>query len=174
MLNFVRNTVLGISISSLCACATYNPGGYTTSLPSSTDHGTELYPEGYENTGSSSDYHQQVSVPDSYHVSTYHPPEKSKNVDEQWVAGQNATGYTIEVADGDKASSVANTLLQAPKNERKAEVKYQQGDKTLYKGVYGTYPTAEAAQQALQTLPTDLQQKASVKSWGTIQSTIGK
>jgi hypothetical protein len=122
MLNSVKNTALVISISSLCACATYNPGGYTTSLPSSTDHGTELYPEGYENTGYSSDYHQQVSVPDSYHVSSYHPPEKSKNVDEQWVGGQNPTGYTIEVADGDKASSVANTLLQAPKNERKVKL----------------------------------------------------
>lgn len=175
MLNSVKNTVIILSISSLCACTTYNPGGYTTSLPSTPDHGTELYPEGYETTGYSSNYpgKGQVSVPESYHVSAYHPPEPSKNVDHQWVSSQSASGYTIEVDDSDKASSVANTLLKAPKDERKAEVKYQQGEKTLYKGVYGSYPTQEAAQQALQKLPSDLQQKANVKSWGSIQGTLG-
>ena len=87
---------------------------------------------------------------------------------------QNAQGYTIELADGDKAAQVAGALYKAPKNQRTAEVKYQQGGKTYYKGLYGSYPSYDAAQQALSTLPADVKQKAGIKSWGSVQHGVGE
>lgn len=160
-----------VSICTLCACSSFNPNGYTN-YQTYTDHGTDLYPEGYENTANYADYpasKQPVSIPDSYHVSAYHAPVKPKDVDHQWVSSQNAHGYTIEVAEGTEPANVAKTLLKVPKTERQAEVKYQQGDKTYYKGVYGSYSTKEAAEQALQTLPDDVKSTARVKSWESVQ-----
>ncbi len=176
MWNSIKYTSIFISICTLCACSTYNsPSGYPSYRPNM-DHGTELYPEGYENTGNYADYplqKQPVSVPESYHVSATHAPVKPKDIDHQWIRSQNASNYTIEVADGDKPANVANTMLKVPKNDRMAEVKYQQGDKTLYKGVYGSYPTKEAAEQALQQLPADVKSNAQIKSWSSVQSVVG-
>ena len=84
----------------------------------------------------------------------------------------HAQNYTIELADGDKASEVANTLYKAPKNDRMAEIKYQKDGKTYYKGVYGSYPSLEAAQQALTTLPDEIKQKAGVQTWGSVQQNV--
>lgn len=108
-----------------------------------------------------------LTVPDSYHVGTMGSPTPHTDLDKEWVDQQHATGYTIELADGDKASLVANTLLRAPKQERRAEISYQRAGKTYYKGVYGTYPTKEAAEQALKTLPAGV--TGQIKPWGSVQ-----
>lgn len=171
MLNAIKRLGILAGVMSLVACGTYNPNGYTN-YQTYTDHGMDLYPEGYENTGNLTDRppsSQKVSVPESYHVSAYHAPTKSGDLDEQWVSGQNASSYTIEVANGESASSVANTLLKVPKTERMAEIKVPKGDKTLYKGVYGSYPTQDAAEQARQALPADVKANATVKTWGSVQ-----
>lgn len=175
MSNSIKYLGIVMSICTLSACSSFNPNGYTN-YQTYTDHGTDLYPEGYENTSNYSDYpapKQPVFVPESYHVSAYHAPVKPKDVDKQWVGSQNADGYTIEVAEGEQPANVAKALLKVPKTERQAEIKYQQGDKTYYKGVYGSYPTKEAAEQALQKLPDNVKSAAQIKSWGSVQGNMG-
>jgi hypothetical protein len=172
MSNVIKHSTIIISLLALCACSNYGPtalSDYQTHI----DQSTDLYPEGYENAGSYADYpaaKQPVAVPESYHVSHYRAPVRPQDADKQWVSSQDATHYTIELADDEKPASVANTLLSVPKTDRGAEVRYQQGDKTFYKGVYGSYPSKEAAEQALNNLPNDVKAKAQVKDWGNIQS----
>lgn len=176
MLTNTRIFSICLCLSGLSACTTDDTTTYTNdqTYQPYTYSGTQLYPEGYESTG----YPElppdrtQVEVPETYHVSTYHPPTPHTDVDREWVNSQRAQSYTIELADGDKASQVAGALYKAPKNERTAEVKYQRDGKTYYKGLYGTYPSYEAAQQALGTLPADVKQKAGIKTWSSVQSGV--
>lgn len=112
---------------------------------------------------------QMVDVPDSYHVGEYHAPVSFKDRDKQWVNSQNPQKYTIELADDEKAAAVAKKLYQAPKSDRSAQVQYQKNGKSYYKGVYGSYDSPEAAQKALDGLPTDIKQGAGVKNWGSVQ-----
>ncbi len=170
MLNKNRIAGLLICVSSLSACTSSHDDAYTGYQPYTYD-GTQLYPEGYENTNYSLE-EKHVVVPDSYHVSAEHSPTSHKDIDREWVNQQNAEGYTIELATGDKASQVANTLQKAPKNERMAEVKYERNGKIYYKGLYGTYKSREAAEQALGALPPDVKQNAGIKTWSSIQSNV--
>ena len=117
---------------------------------------------------------QAVSVPDSYHVGEYHSPVSFKDRDRSWVSSQNPQGYTIEVADDEKASKVAQKLYKAPKNDRMAQVKYQRNGKAYYKGLYGTYDSPEAAQKALDALPPEIKQGAGVKNWGNVQGNLNE
>ena len=112
---------------------------------------------------------QTVSVPDSYHVGEYHSPVSFKDRDRSWVSSQNPQSYTIEIADDAKASQVAQKLYKAPKNDRRAQVKYQRNGKAYYKGVYGSYNSAEEAQKALDALPAEIKQGAGVKNWSSVQ-----
>ena len=173
MIKNTRTLGIVICVLSLSACTSYSPGEYSDNQ-NYAPQGTLLYPEGYDSRVYSETYQEKKSVvvPETYHVGAYHSPTPHTDRDREWVNGQNSQGYTIELADGDKASQVANTLLNAPKSERMAEVKYQRDGKTYYKGLYGTYPTYEAAAQALSTLPTEVKQKASVKTWGSVQSGV--
>jgi len=137
----------------------------------------QFYPQGYyQRNEYSSSYSsgQSVEVPESYHVGAYHSPVSSKDRDRSWVEGQNPQGYTIEVADEEKAAQVANKLYKAPKADRMAQVKYQRNGKPYYKGLYGTYDNAEAAQKALDSLPAEIKQGAGVKNWGSIQQNINE
>jgi len=170
MLNKNRIAGLLICVSSLSACTSSHEDAYTSYQPYTYD-GTQLYPEGYETTNYSLEG-AHVVVPDSYHVSAEHSPTSHKDIDREWVNQQNAEGYTIELATGDKASYVANTLQKAPKNERMAEVKYERNGKIYYKGLYGTYKSREAAEQALSALPPDVKQNAGIKTWSSVQSRV--
>jgi septal ring-binding cell division protein DamX len=176
MLNHTKILGLCLCVSGLSACTTDSPTTYTNDQPYQlyTYTGTQLYPEGYENSvyNDSTQEQKQVDIPDSYHVSVNHSPTPHADLDREWVNRQNAQSYTIELADGDKASQVAGTLYKAPKNERTAEVKYQHDGKTYYKGLYGSYPSYEAAQQALSSLPADVKQKAGIKTWSSVQNGV--
>ena len=166
----------------LCFCAAGLSGctSQTAYTPETTTYqpyhyeDTQVYPEGYESISYSgvSQEKKEVMVPETYHVGAYHSPTPHTNRDRDWVNTQSPQNYTIELADGDKASDVANALYKAPKSERMAEVKYQRGGKVYYKGLYGSYPSQEAAQQALEALPNDIKEKAGVKSWGSVQSNV--
>ncbi|WP_058520091.1 SPOR domain-containing protein [Legionella tucsonensis] len=112
---------------------------------------------------------QEVKVPNSYYVGELHSPTSFKDRDQSWVNSQNPQGYTIELVENDKASRVAQVLYKAPKNDRIAQVKYDRDGKTRYKGVYGTYNTAEEAQKALNALPPEIKSSASVINWSSVQ-----
>jgi septal ring-binding cell division protein DamX len=107
---------------------------------------------------------------ESYHVSAGSSPRSFKDRDETWVASQNPAGYTIQIANGDKASEVAGELNKAPKSDRKAQVKYMQDGKIHYKGLYGSYENEQAAQEAFNALPQDVKQKASISNWKQVQT----
>lgn len=137
---------------------------------------SQLYPQNYRmsNFGYQDQPSRRVAVPDSYHVGEYHSPVSFKDRDRNWVSSQNPQGYTIEVANDEKASAVAKKLYKAPKNDRMAQVKYQKNGKEYYKGLYGTYDSAEAAQKALEALPPDIKQGAGVKNWSSVQENLNE
>ncbi len=139
-----------------------------------------LYPDGYDNTSSGNGAYtpgareRVVTVPESYHVSAESAPASFKDREKTWVGRQNPQNYTIQIDDSEKASEVARTLQKAPKDARRAEVKYNRGGEQYYRGVYGTYSSYEAAQKAMNNLPSDLKQNAKIKTWGSVQSTAGE
>lgn len=137
-----------------------------------------LYPDGYDNTSGGGAYapgssQRVVTVPESYHVGSAHSPASFKDRERSWVSRQNPQNYTIELGDNEKASAVASTLQKAPKDARKAEIKYDRNGTRHYKGVYGTYSSYESAQKALNALPEDVKKNAGVKTWGSVQSSTG-
>lgn len=176
--NKIKLIVLGLCSMSMSACMV-NDEVYTPGYQAYAYDQTQLYPQGdyrfynlnytYPNQSN-----QEVSVPDSYHVGQYHSPVSFKDRDKNWVSSQNPQGYTIEVADGDKASQVAQKLYKAPKNDRMAQIKYQRNGKNYYKGLYGTYNSAEEAQKALDALPPEIKQGAGIKNWNNVQNTMNQ
>lgn len=120
----------------------------------------------YQSTG-------QVTVPESYHVGAYHSPVSHKDRDKSWVANQNPQAYTIEIAEGEKASQVAGKLYNAPKGDRRAQIKYYQNGTPYYKGVYGSYNSYEEAQKAYNALPATVKQGAGIKNWSSVQQNMG-
>jgi septal ring-binding cell division protein DamX len=137
-----------------------------------------LYPDGYDNTSGGAytpgSRERVVTVPESYHVNSESAPASFKDREKSWVGRQNAQNYTIQLDDSEKASQVADILQKAPKDARRAEVKYHQDGEQRYRGVYGTYSSYEAAQKAMSNLPSHLKSNAKVKTWGSVQSTAGE
>lgn len=177
MQNYIRLVAIAGIAGSLCACFPneQQAGGHYQAYGW---RGQVIYPENYE--GYPGDYRygdvqqekKQVIVPETYHVGSYHSPARAKDRDRNWVQSQNPGGYTIELATGSKASQVAGKLHKAPKSNRRAQVKYQQNGQAYYKGVYGSYSSYQAAQQALNNLPDDVRQGAQIKSWGSVQGDV--
>lgn len=174
--------LIGIALAAvgLTSCGVYDDreyiaygSGYPVEIYS--NYSESRYQENYY-SNYKADYRpsQTVVVPESYHVGQYHSPQSSKDSDHSWVSGQNPQGYTIELADDEQAASVAKQLYTAPKTDRRAQVKYYQNGKTHYKGVYGTYENAEAAQKAMEALPPELRKKAGIKKWGSVQNSLGE
>jgi hypothetical protein len=153
----------------------YDNEAYTPKYQVSAYDESQMYaPVNYSssNTGYRDSSSGQVTVPNSYHVGEYHSPISFKDRDKSWVSSQNPQAYTIEVAEGDKASQVAQKLYKTPKNDRMAQVKSQVNGSAYYKGVYGTYPDEASAQKALDALPDDIKQGAAVKNWSSVQQNL--
>jgi len=164
-----------ITFSAFCALNACSSINYP-SWGGNNNHWSEgdlIYPEGYENNGGMSDVTPQdkkvVAVPDSYYVGSAARPVSHKDDDRGWMSNQNPNSYTIELAHDEKASHVANVLLNTPKTDRSAQLKYQQSGKTYYKGLYGSYSDRESAQKALDALPDTVKQNAKIESWGQVQ-----
>lgn len=176
-----KMVVVAMMALGLSACSGWYSDGpdYNKTYHSKRDSSIQLYPDGYDNGGAYAPT-QGVSskksdgmMDDASNTSSVPavPATTSfKARDGSWVGKQNPQGYTIELSNGENASEVASSLQKAPKSEPGAEVKYHKDGKQYYKGVYGSYPTYEAAQQALNGLPEDVKKGASVKTWGNIQS----
>ena len=175
MNNKIKFLAIGLCTINLSSCMMYEDN-FNSSYTSYTYDSSQIYPQNYSinNYGYQNQPSQPVSVPDSYHVGEYHSPVSFKDRDRSWVSSQNPQGYTIEVADDEKASKVAQKLYKAPKNDRMAQVKYQRNGKEYYKGLYGTYDSPEAAQKALDALPPDIKQGAGVKNWGSVQGNLNE
>jgi hypothetical protein len=160
----------------ISACTSYNPYGYAN-YRSYVYEGRPLYPEVYEADlyyykPSSYQERKQVTVPETYHVGAYRSPVSHRDQDKTWVDGQNPQGYTIELADKEKASEVAGKLQQVPKTDHSAAVPYEKEGKIYYKGVYGSYPDQESAQRALNSLPPTIKDEANVQTWGNVQNSV--
>jgi hypothetical protein len=177
IMNYKRKSLVLVCCAiNLCSCVTYHNEDYNPNYQTYTYDNSQLYPA--VNYGSSNEGYRYstsehtVAVPNSYHVGEYHSPVSFKDRDRVWVSNQNPQGYTIEIAEGEKASQVAQKLYKTPKSDRMAQVKYQVRGKSYYKGVYGTYPDATSAQKALESLPEEIRQEASVKNWSNVQQNL--
>jgi septal ring-binding cell division protein DamX len=95
-----------------------------------------------------------------------------KSRDKNWAQTQNGNDYTIQLDNNAKASSVAKTLTKAPRQYRKAQIRYQKNGQSRYTGVYGSYKSKKEAQQAYDKLPSDLKSQANIKKWNSIQQDL--
>lgn len=176
MNNKIKLMFIALSVVNLSSCMVYEESYSSYPSYAYVYDNSQLYPQADYRSANYRYYQDQssqgVTVPDSYHVGEYHSPVSFKDRDRNWVNSQNPQGYTIEVADDEKAAQVAKKLYKAPKNDRMAQVKYQRNGKAYYKGLYGTYDSPEAAQKALEALPPDIKQGAGVKNWGSVQNNL--
>ena len=180
MNNNIKFAVLGVCVLSISSCAMMdNSTGKNLYYPAYAyyDDSQAYWRNSYRMPYSynykyyeSSRSKQEVVVPDSYHVGDMRSPISFKDREQVWVSNQNPQAYTIELAEGDKAAKVAQTLYKTPKNERMAQVRTQRDGKDYYQGVYGSYNSAAEAQKALDALPPELKSGARVKNWGSIQN----
>ncbi|MDI9817573.1 MULTISPECIES: SPOR domain-containing protein [unclassified Legionella] len=178
-MNRVKILTAIMAVAGLSACSSIHKSSYTTYTDYNSGYQPYLYTTNYyQDYDGRVDYSDQamprreVKVPDSYHVGSAHSPTSHKDRDRGWVRSQNPQGYTIEIAESEKASQVAGRLYKIPKNDRTAQIKYHRGDKSYYKGLYGSYNSYEEAQKALSNLPQDIRQGAGIKNWGSIQNNV--
>ncbi|KTC68285.1 hypothetical protein Lbir_2887 [Legionella birminghamensis] len=180
-MNTLKLIAVAITVTQLSSCATSPSTSYSTyetyGYQNMEYYGHGIGAIGYGNYGNYGNYDNsqggyppsQATVPDSYYTGGNNRPVSHKDQDRNWVHNQNPQGYTIEIADGEKASQVAGKLYKAPKTDRTAEIKYYRDGKAYYKGVYGSYGTQEEAEKALNALPDDIKQGAGIKNWGSVQ-----
>ena len=168
--------IFGLSLGGLVSCTQYHSQSYSyTPDYQGYQYGEyEEYASPGQSYGQYSDYQQRqgsrgVSVPESYHVGSYRSPVSPKNRDSRWVSQQNPQGYTIQIAEGRKASSVAGSLTKAPKRNRMATVKSFSNGAAYFRGVYGSYSSYEDAKSAMNDLPSDLKGRAQIKQWNAVQ-----
>lgn len=149
----------------------YKPyyGGAVTNTGGSYLYDSDSYDTSYKN-------YREKPAPEVSDSFTGHSrtPVSFKDNDRNWINSQNPYAYTIEVADDEKPSQVARKLQQVPRNDRTAEIRYQKNGKNHYKGIYGTYESKEAAQKAMESLPPEVRQGASVQGWQQVQGTVGE
>lgn len=167
--------LVGFCVINLTSCGVYEDKEYLTYQPYSYANyqfysTQDNYRMNYYTYDDQSN--KGVVVPESYHVGQSHSPASFKDRDRTWVNSQNPQGYTIEVADDEQATTVAQKLYQAPKNDRMAQVKYFRDGKTYYKGLYGSYNNAEEAQKALDALPPEIKKNSGIKNWGGVQNNL--
>jgi septal ring-binding cell division protein DamX len=93
----------------------------------------------------------------------------AKNVDVGWVQQQNPGSSTILIGSDSKPLPVSMALMQAPKDQRSAALKYEKNGQIYYSGVYGTYNDQNSAEQALQKLPENLRKTAKIVNWDAVQ-----
>lgn len=94
----------------------------------------------------------------------------AKNIDNQWITAQNPESYTIMLIAKEQPLVISQELMEIPKNQRSAAVKYERFGKVYYTGVYGNFNDAQQAQQSLESLPSNLREQAQVVQWNKVQN----
>ncbi len=152
------------ALSVLAACSTVNvPNSETKEwiYPVKSPYDEEL----------SETYHSEPKALPKF-VKTAEVPQtqvSAKNVDVSWVKQQNPKGTTILIASDDQPLPVSMSLMDTPKDQRSAALKYDQNGKPHYSGVYGSYTDKESAELALNKLPENLKSNAKVVNWSDMQ-----
>ncbi len=152
------------ALSVLAACSTVNvPNAETKEwiYPVKSSYDQEL----------SETYHSEPKALPKF-VKTAEVPQtqvSAKNVDVSWVKQQNPKGTTILIASDDQPLPVSMSLMDTPKDQRSAALKYDQNGKPHYSGVYGSYTDKESAELALNKLPENLKSNAKVVNWSDMQ-----
>ena len=170
---FIKTRIFGgcLVLSILAACNTTNPPEQIE-VPTYPIPDAQQFPE-YEEpiaieptvTLPVINVSESETIPESV-------PTSSKNVDTDWVQQQSPAQYTLLIANGTSAASVAMTLHNAPKSAHMAEVKTQNHGVINYLGVYGSYATYTEAQQAVIDLPESMQAGVTIKTWAEIQQSL--
>lgn len=109
-----------------------------------------------------------VSVPKSYYLAEG-VPVSHQTSDKDWIDQQSTEEYTIELSDNKSPAVVAKTIQEAPKNARMAQVQYNDDGKNKSLGVYGSFSSKQAAEEALAKLPPAVRENAKIQSWNNIQ-----
>jgi septal ring-binding cell division protein DamX len=93
----------------------------------------------------------------------------AKNNDISWVEEQQPNHLTIMLASDTKPLAVSHALMDAPKDQRGAVIKYEKNGQIYYSGVYGSFLNPENAQNALEQLPQSLRVNAKIMPWSSMQ-----
>jgi hypothetical protein len=120
-------------------------------------------------------YNAPVQEKTSYHLSNGSGPVPASERDIEWINQQQPGHYTIQMMTDTKREAVAKTLLKSPKaGGRAAEFEHRDGQQTEYTGVYGTFESRQAAEEAMSKLPDDLKHSAKVEQWQNVQTKVTK
>jgi septal ring-binding cell division protein DamX len=168
-----QQTILILSVIGLSACATLRPdSSFNHNQYDDYNNNSPLYPESYESTSSTTVYPTEENSQKFMNTMAVSNRQPAKDMDHQWIESQSAQAYTIVLSNSEHPSSVASALSQAPKNQRMAEIKYQKGNQTYYEGLYGSYASREAAEEAYNALPAELKSGANVAPWSAVQRQV--
>ena len=94
----------------------------------------------------------------------------AKSIDIAWVEQQPSDHLTIMLASDTKPLSVSTALLDAPKDQHGAVLKYEKNGQIYYSGVYGSFLNQENAQAAMEQLPEQLKNNARIVHWANMQN----
>jgi septal ring-binding cell division protein DamX len=146
-------------ISLLAGCSTFETGN--------SEPKEMIYPIGMN-------YETQTTEakPLPHFVKTAEVPQahvSAKNQDIAWVEEQQPYHLTIMVASDTKPLAVSNALMEAPKDQHGAVLKYEKNGQIYYSGVYGSFLNTENAKNALEQLPQDLKVNAKIMPWSAMQ-----
>ena len=117
-------------------------------------------------------YTPEEAKPLPHFVKTSEVPQahvSAKNQDIAWVEDQPANHLTIMLASDTKPLPVSTALLDAPKAQHGAVLKYEKNGQVYYSGVYGSFMDQENAKAAIEQLPEHLKNNARVVEWAQMQ-----
>ena len=152
------------ALSILAACTSVNvPNSETKEwiYPVKSPYDQELYETYHSEAKELPKFVKTAEVPQ--------PQVSAKNVDVAWVKQQNPTGTTILIASNEQPLPVSMSLMDTPKDQRSAALKYDQNGTPHYSGIYGSYTDKESAELALNKLPDNLKSNAKVVNWSDMQ-----
>jgi septal ring-binding cell division protein DamX len=158
----LKISLIATFIGFLNACSWDMPNSPTREMVYPIDN-----PYGYEDNQINQD-----AQPLPKFVKTAEVPQmqvSAKNMDVDWVRKQNPSQYTIMIASNDKPLAVSQALMEIPKNQRSAALKYERNGQVYYTGVYGNFSDSTQAQEALSTLPENVRREANVVEWSRVQ-----